>query len=703
MKAERESRRPASDARGRVTQGANAVHPAAPDGGPGDREQAKLGVASRRMDQAARPQVTDALALLRERYRAASGNTVAAFEALARQLRATPDAAEVTETLRRELHRVRGTAGTYGFAEASALAASLEERAIRWHADPALERDRRAAIIEHFAGALRLAFAAPVSADAAPAAPDAPPPAMRRLIAAVSLPAEALQGLRAEAVLQGFEVVSRAAEEWTVAEAERLAPHAVVTSVERLRLAASALAGRAVPIVALERAGERTPGAVPPGVTLLDASSDGGAILQVLRRATLASGWAGATVLVLDDDPSILAMVRHVVEEAGIRVVTLADPAPLDELLAAERPSLLLMDKNLGGVDGIELAARLRRDPRWEELPIVMFSSELDAATRERAYAARADEYIPKPIVPEELRRRVADRLERQRARALERGFHPGTGIPLPQRTSELASTFLEERRRRGAPVVAALLRPVGPEPEGEAARRWLAECHRIAARLAERPAFLGYTDTSSLLLIVEGEMERGVVLLDELLAGRDADAPEWRAGYATSDDVGGAAYGPLAGAARDARDLAEAGDRPLRRWNPEDATAAPDVVIVEDDRALVDMLQYALRSGGWSHRAFATGVEALDALLAMRTGGRRPVVLLDVELPGLDGHTLHERLRVERPGAFAVVFVTGHAAEADQLRALRAGAVDYVAKPVSLRVLVAKLPLWMQRAGSDA
>ena len=83
-------------------------------------------------------------------------------------------------------------------------------------------------------------------------------------------------------------------------------------------------------------------------------------------------------------------------------------------------------------------------------------------------------------------------------------------------------------------------------------------------------------------------------------------------------------------------------------------------------------------------------------------TEGRTPLVLLDVDLPGADGHAVHERLRAERPGTYAVVFITGHADEGDQIRALRSGALDYVSKPVSFRTLAAKIPLWRERAASS-
>ena len=127
---------------------------------------------------------------------------------------------------------------------------------------------------------------------------------------------------------------------------------------------------------------------------------------------------------------------------------------------------------------------------------------------------------------------------------------------------------------------------------------------------------------------------------------------------------------------------------------------ATPDVIVIEDDGPLQEMILYALRSAGLTARAFSDGPEALDALLAMPVpaDGRRPLVLLDVDLPGIDGHSLHERLRVQRPGAFGFVFQTVHGGEAEQVRALTNGALDYVVKPLNLRVLLAKIPMWIRR-----
>src|SRR5689334_24202864 len=99
-------------------------------------------------------QTNEALRVLRERYRITIANTVAAFRRLSAQLAVIASAPEVVDALRRELHRVHGSAGSFGFPEASQLAAELEEIAIRWGSDPGLDVDRRAAMTAEFANAL---------------------------------------------------------------------------------------------------------------------------------------------------------------------------------------------------------------------------------------------------------------------------------------------------------------------------------------------------------------------------------------------------------------------------------------------------------------------------------------------------------------------------------------------------------------------
>jgi CheY-like chemotaxis protein/HPt (histidine-containing phosphotransfer) domain-containing protein len=125
-----------------------------------------------------------------------------------------------------------------------------------------------------------------------------------------------------------------------------------------------------------------------------------------------------------------------------------------------------------------------------------------------------------------------------------------------------------------------------------------------------------------------------------------------------------------------------------------------PEVIVVEDDPALAELLTFGLEARGYRFRHFRNGREALDVLKTMETRGapKPPLLLLDVDLPALDGYSIFEELQQECPGKFRVVFTTVHGSETEQLRGLEAGAMDYMVKPMSLRVALEKIRRWVGR-----
>jgi DNA-binding response OmpR family regulator len=125
-----------------------------------------------------------------------------------------------------------------------------------------------------------------------------------------------------------------------------------------------------------------------------------------------------------------------------------------------------------------------------------------------------------------------------------------------------------------------------------------------------------------------------------------------------------------------------------------------PELVVATADPLLARMLDYALDQVDLPHRLFGSGATVLDQLLAMPLGQRAPIVLLDVDLPGVDGHAILERLGVARPDTFLIIVLSSHADESVQVRSLLAGAVDHIAKPFNIRVLVAKLLRWAAMSG---
>ena len=628
----------------------------------------------------------DVLAKLRERYLASSGNTITAFRQLAEQLQATPSAAAVVSSLRRELHRVHGTAGSYGFHEVSRLAGALEPVAVKWEADPALDRDRRSAIVRQFAQALTEAFGAPNGRSATPAAP-------ADRIVLIEVPELVETGLVAEAIHRGYRV-----ELTSATDAEAVFAAAPPTIV----IAGTAIGVRVpegVPLILL-RDGGRSMTAVP-GARILDAATDPHEILLIAEATASRSGLVGVTLLVVEDDPAMSALLRVVGERQGMFVETRGDAQDIDAVLDATRPALLLLDIGLPGVSGLEVTRRLRADETHAELPIVLVSASIDAATRAAAFAAGADDFQSKPVVPEELVHRITRLLEVGRQRQLGRGVHPGTGIWLPGRTERTFDERLIAAAAVEGPCTVGVMRP-RQQPDGvHRAALWHREVRRVTGSLAVGQVMAGFRDETAVQLLFPSSASEAKARLEAFAAEAGTDAIAWCAGLAELRPGGDPSTRQLARLAEEAWISARDRGEHVHRWEATDSGTAPDVIVVEDDAALADLVTFALEARGLTWVRFDTGPEALDSLRAMRVHDRAPLVLLDVDLPGLDGFSLHERLRVERARDFRTVFMSVHASEADQLRALRAGALDYLAKPVSLRVLMAKIVGWRAAATS--
>jgi DNA-binding response OmpR family regulator len=106
------------------------------------------------------------------------------------------------------------------------------------------------------------------------------------------------------------------------------------------------------------------------------------------------------TILVVDDEPPILELVRYTLEDEQIRVLEASDGAQALEAALAARPDLILLDVQMPRLDGLEVCRRLRADPTLAGTRIVMLTAAGQDAERARGLAAGADEYLTKPFSP---------------------------------------------------------------------------------------------------------------------------------------------------------------------------------------------------------------------------------------------------------------------------------------------------------------
>ncbi|MCB0065095.1 MAG: response regulator transcription factor, partial [Caldilineaceae bacterium] len=121
-------------------------------------------------------------------------------------------------------------------------------------------------------------------------------------------------------------------------------------------------------------------------------------------------------------------------------------------------------------------------------------------------------------------------------------------------------------------------------------------------------------------------------------------------------------------------------------------STSEPNILVVEDEPALLDTLEYNLVKQGYRVHLAKDGLRALE--LARETPP--DLVILDIMLPGIDGFEVCRILRQEMN--MPIMFLTAKAEEVDKIVGLEVGADDYLTKPFSMRELLARVKAMLRR-----
>ena len=605
---------------------------------------------------------------------------------------------ELRVRARRESHKLAGSLGTFGLRDATDRAAALETA----FADPP-PVDRAPELAEHAVELRRLVEAGEAGSMAVGAQRDPD-------VVAIGLPVENAVALIAAGEERGLAIAAVEAPPASEAREGDAAPVALISGdVADLAARVERLAGDGVTVaialpsesphdrVELVRRGARR---------LLPADVSPDALVDALAALTEASRPPTGRVLVLDDDPTILLVMEAILGGAGYEVTVLEDPLAVWAALERTRPDLMVCDVSMPGLDGIDLCRTLRADSRWHNLPLLFLTAHSTPEIVSDLFAAGADDYVTKPVLGPELLARVRSRLERvQLQRAIE-DVDRLTGLLRRDSARGQLEGLLKLGRRLGQPVciaafgvdgLADLNRTQG-HAAGDAALAYAGQVLRaafaadgVAARWGGGELVVGMVG-----LGVHDARDRVGAVLEEVrvipvnaAGGRitlSAGLAAWPADGDDLDDLVQAAVQ----ASRAAR--AAGGDR---LDTPAGATPVDrvDVALVEDDEILAPLLEHALQTRGYSVRRIVDGDEAARVLAGPRPALNAELVLLDWDLPGRDGLTILRGL-AEDGGVVGnkVVMLTFRASEREVLSSLEIGAVDHVAKPFSVPVLMQRV-----------
>jgi two-component system phosphate regulon response regulator PhoB len=118
-------------------------------------------------------------------------------------------------------------------------------------------------------------------------------------------------------------------------------------------------------------------------------------------------------ILVVEDEDAIRAMLIMVLEQAGFSPIAAADAQEAQKALEEELPDLILLDWMLPGISGVEWARRLKKEPMYRDIAIILLTARGEEEDKVRGLEIGADDYVTKPFSPKELVARIRAVLRR--------------------------------------------------------------------------------------------------------------------------------------------------------------------------------------------------------------------------------------------------------------------------------------------------
>ncbi len=421
---------------------------------------------------------------------------------------------------------------------------------------------------------------------------------------------------------------------------------------------------------------------------------------------------SAGTVLLLDDDIGLLAWLKDVLEEHGFTVFATPRFDKAVEWFYEMLPDCAVLDVLMPEQSGFDLMDHIRELCDRYMIPVVLLTGKSDRATRIRAYESGVDDFLTKPVNPEEFIVRIR-RLIRRRHRLTGQLLLDQTtgayGMPFLERELERQLELLDGTESRVAVAAVQLdgLRRLN-ERTGYREGDRLLKTFSDAVRTRLRPQDIWARDRANQFFLLQPGMDEGQ---SSAFLGGILNNPELQSALALEGvssvcgvvDMrsGMSRQQALAGAVRSINAARQSAA-------PEDSPAVPAsrqlrLAIIDDDPLIRAILEQQLQSLEEEYeleiRSFADGEEFLSD--PWHVGGTRYLLILDRMMPRMNGMEVLTRLHGGgyEPN-YTVLMLTGVGDERGIAEAIRAGTDDYMTKPFSLVELEARVRRLLVKVG---
>jgi two-component system phosphate regulon response regulator PhoB len=121
----------------------------------------------------------------------------------------------------------------------------------------------------------------------------------------------------------------------------------------------------------------------------------------------------GERILVVDDEPDIVALVVYHLAKAGFKISTASNGADALRMARQDRPALVVLDLMLPGMSGLDVLDQLRADESGQDIAVLLLTARREEPDRIKGLSSGADDYLTKPFSPQELVLRVKNIVRR--------------------------------------------------------------------------------------------------------------------------------------------------------------------------------------------------------------------------------------------------------------------------------------------------
>lgn len=430
-------------------------------------------------------------------------------------------------------------------------------------------------------------------------------------------------------------------------------------------------------------------------------------VLQVFRQTEKDHLFPKIRALIVDDDPDVADIEKTLLEEMQINALYLNDERRLMKVLEEFSPQLLILDISLPHIDGEKLLDALRADVRYQRLIIVLVTAFKERVEEVDVYKKNCDSIIYKPIPPAYFKSRIANLLTRHATIELQSILDPVTNvykkeyffqkvknrIPMVKGGNaifvlmhidlwkNIIHTLSDTERKE---LLITLANAIKSYFEGKAIYGLLREALFIL--------FFDSTSVEELQTLVNTfftDMEKKI-----WLPGREDLRFTLSSGITLFTLHESLIDAALLQAKKALKEAEEAGGNRIAFKKLAETIPPADakhLILVEDDQDLCNVISFMFQNQGFEVSVFNTGQEAIDYFNKMERLEENTLFILDRILPDRDGISLLQMLRGKFPGKVKAMFLTSLSSEEDILAGLKMGALDYIAKPFSVYILMQK------------